>query len=259
VSRGHSFELIGVAGDPASPVHLLDPRAKILGLFAVTLVAVSTPIALWPVWIACAAALASVATVARLGPRQVWRRSRVIVPFALLAAVFVPFMREGGSEHALGPLSVSEAGLETLAEVVAKASIGTVSAVVLGATTAFPSVLRGLEALRVPRLLVLVAGLMYRYLFVVMEETRRTWAALVSRGYRPRHALQVGALGQAVSALFLRTYARAERVHTAMLARGFSGAMPHLHELTFRRADAAFVAGIAGALGALRVLLELAP
>ena len=58
-----------------------------------------------------------------------------------------------------------------------KATIGTVSAVLLGATTTFPTVLRGLEAMRVPRLLVMIAAFMYRYLFVIVEETGRMRAA----------------------------------------------------------------------------------
>ena len=67
------------------------------------------------------------------------------------------------------------------------------SAVLLGATTTLPHVLRGLEALRVPRLFMLIAAFMYRYLFVIVEEARRMRAALAARGYRPRHALQAGA------------------------------------------------------------------
>ncbi len=51
-------------------------------------------------------------------------------------------------------------------------TIGTVSAVLLGATTAYPQVLRALEALRVPRTLTLIAAFMYRYLFVIVDEVR---------------------------------------------------------------------------------------
>ena len=67
-----------------------------------------------------------------------------------------------------------------------KATIGTISAVLLGATTTFPAVLRGLEAMRVPKLLVLIAAFMYRYLFVIVEEAGRMRAALTARAYRPR-------------------------------------------------------------------------
>ena len=90
----HSLELTGLAGDPASPVHRLDPRAKILGLVAVTLVAVSTPLSAWPVFVGCGMVLVAVAATARVAPRDIWRRARFILPLVLLAAVFLPFVRK---------------------------------------------------------------------------------------------------------------------------------------------------------------------
>jgi cobalt/nickel transport system permease protein len=249
----HSLELTGLAGDPASPVHRLDPRAKIAGLVAVTLVAVSTPIAAWPVYVACVVVLAAVATLARVTPREIWRRARFVLPLVLFAALLIPLVRTGGDPYSLGPLTLHEAGLETMAAVAAKATIGTVAAVLLGATTTFPSVLRGLEALRVPRVLILIAAFMYRYLFVIVEEVGRMRAALAARGYRPRNALHAGALGRVATALFLRTYSRGERVYLAMLARGYDGRMPRLVPLSFGRADAAFVVGVLALLVPLRV------
>ena len=249
----HSLELTGLAGDPASPVHRLDPRAKILGLVAVTLVAVSAPLGAWPVFAGCLLTLTAVAATARVPVRDVWRRIRFILPIVLLAAVFLPFVRTGGEQYAFGPLTVHHAGLETLATVSVKALIGTLSAVLLGATTTFPQVLRGLEALRVPRLLVLIAAFMYRYLFVIVEETGRMRAALAARAYRPRTALHAGALGRLATAMFLRTYSRGERVYRAMLARGYDGQMPQLRPLVLRRADVIFVVVVLVALVPLRV------
>jgi cobalt/nickel transport system permease protein len=249
----HSLQLTGLAGDPASPIHRLDPRAKIVGLVAVTLVAVSTPISAWPVFVACALVLGVVARLARVRVRDIWRRARFVLPLVLVAALLIPLFRRGGESWALGPLTVHEAGLETFAAVAAKATIGTVAAVLLGATTTFPSVLRGLEALRAPRLLVLIAAFMYRYLFVIVEEVGRMRAALAARGYQPRNALQASALGRVATALFLRTYSRGERVYVAMLARGYDGRMPRLVPLVFGRAEVAFVAAVLAALIPLRV------
>jgi cobalt/nickel transport system permease protein len=249
----HSLELTGLAGDPASPVHRLDPRAKILGLVSVTLVAVTTPLEDWPVFAVCGAILAAVALGGRISAGDVWRRARFVLPLVLLAGAFLPFVRQGGGELAFGPLTVHERGLEVFAAVAIKATIGTVSAVLLAATTTFPSVLRGLEAMRVPRLLVLTASFMYRYLFVIVEETGRMRSALAARAYRPRTALHAGALGRMATAMFLRTYSRGERVYHAMLARGYDGRMPQLTPLVLRRGDALFVAGVLAALVPLRV------
>jgi cobalt/nickel transport system permease protein len=254
VSLGCAHELhrTGVAGDPASPIHRLDPRAKIVGFAGITVVAVSTPLHAWPAFAACALALAAIAARARIGPGIIWSRARVILPLVIFVAVFVPFVR-GGPQVQVGPFSLSEAGLATFALVSAKATIGTVSAVLLGATTSFPDVLHGLERMRAPRLLTLIAAFMYRYLFVIADEARRMRAALAARGYRPRHAIQAAAIGRVVTALFLRSYDRGERVYLAMLARGYQGAMPRLSALALRRVDVLFVAGLAAALLSVRV------
>ena len=254
----HELHATGIAGDAASPIHRLDPRAKLIGLAGITLVAVTSPLRAWPVYVACAVALALVALLARVPVATIWTRARVVLPLVLFAGAFVPFVREGGASVELGPLTVSEAGLATFAAVGAKAILGTVSAVLLGATTAFPEVLHALERLRAPRLLVLIAAFMYRYLFVILDEARRTRAALAARGYSPRHALQAGTLGLVVTSMFLRTYERAERVHLAMLARGWRQAMPRLDVLAFGRADAVFLAAL-GALLPFRVLVEVLP
>src|SRR3546814_16515632 len=47
-----------------------------------------------------------------------------------------------------------------------------------------------------------------------------------SRGDDPRWIGQARALSATVGALFVRTFERGERVHQAMLARGWDGAMP---------------------------------
>ena len=246
----------GLAGNTESPVHRLDPRAKVVGFLGLTLVAVTTPLEAWPVYVACALVLAGVCAIGRIAPSTVWRRTKFVIPLVLFVAAFMPFFR-GGERIDLGLLSVSEAGLAAFAAVSVKAVLGTVSAVLLGATTTFPATLRALESLRVPRLLVLIAGFVYRYVFVVVDEVQRMRAALSARGYHPRSALNASALGRVASALFLRTHARGERVYLAMVSRGYRGSMPALDVLRFRVTDAAFVAAIAVCLLPLRLLVTM--
>jgi cobalt/nickel transport system permease protein len=254
MSGGHSLDLTGPAGDTSSRAHRLDPRAKLVGLVSVTLVAVSTPLDGWPVWIACALVLASYAALAKIPPAEIWRRARIVVPFVIVAAVFLPFARPGGETLEVGPLTLHEAGAAVMVSVIAKATIGTVSAVLLAATTPVPAMLRGLERMRAPRVMVLIASLMHRYLFLLVGQVSRTRAALLARGYRPRHALETGPIGRASIALFLRTHDRGERVQRAMVARGFDGRLPQLEPLAFAARDGAFIAAVLVALIPIRVL-----
>lgn len=250
---GVHLHAAGVAGDPGSPIHRLDPRAKLVGFATITLVAVSTPLHAWPAYVAAAAALTAIAALGRVPARTIAARAKLVLPLVLFVALFVPFARHGDPVE-LGPITVSQQGLATLATVSAKAILGTLSAVLLGATTSFPDVLHALERLKAPRLLVLIAAFMYRYLFVIAGEARRMRAALSARGYAPRHALQAQAIGRVATALFLRTYERAERVHLAMLARGWNQTMPRLNVLAYQRNDALFVAALATVLLTTRIL-----
>jgi cobalt/nickel transport system permease protein len=149
------------------------------------------------------------------------RRAGVVLPLVVLAAAALPFVRHGGGHIDLGPLTLWEEGAVALLAVAAKATIGTVSAVLLGATTPFPQTLRALEELRVPRLFVLIAATMHRYLPLVADETRRTRTALLARGWRARSVRGAVPVGRVAGSLFLRAHARGERVHRAMLARGY--------------------------------------
>ncbi len=109
---------IGLAGNPASPIHRLDPRTKIVGLLGTTIVAVTAPLsALARLRRLRARPAAVVAAGARVAARTIWRRARVVLPLILFVAVFVPFVRKGGEEYALGPLTVSAAGLQPFATV----------------------------------------------------------------------------------------------------------------------------------------------
>jgi cobalt/nickel transport system permease protein len=252
-----SGELPGIAGDPRSTVHRLAPRTKVLGLVGVTLVAVSAGPSLWPVWLACLAALGGVALAARVPAGVIVRRSRVVLPLVVLAAAALPLVRDGGARIELGPIVLWEEGLLAMAAVAAKATIGTLSAVLLGATTSFPQTLRALEGLRVPRLFLVIAATMHRYLPVAMGEVRRTHTALLARGWRRRSALGAAPVGRVAGTLFLRAQARGERVHRAMLARAYAGTLPAPPLARAARADLAFALAVPGALVAVRALAEL--
>jgi cobalt/nickel transport system permease protein len=258
MSGVHHLEAAGLAGDPASPVHRLDARAKLVGFAGLTLVAATAPRAAWPLLAGCAALLGGVALAARIPAAVLARRVAVVVPVVALAAVSIPFVHSGGAEHALGPVSVSDAGLAIFGTAVAKAAVGTLSAVLLAATTTVPAALDALRRLRAPALLVAIAGVTWRYVFVLAGEVARMRTALAARGHRPRHLLHGAATGRLATALFLRAHSRGERVHVAMAARGWSGVPARLAGRALTRADVVFLSALAGLPLVARVMLEVA-
>jgi len=128
-----------------------------------------------------------------------------------------------------------------------KALIGASASIVLSATTPVPDLLRGLARLRIPPLIVSIVAFMFRYLDLVVDQLRRMRTAMVARCHDPRWLWQARPIASAAGVLFVRSYERGERVHQAMLARGFSGTMP---ELDHRRATRRewWLAAVPGAL-----------
>ena len=96
----------------------------------------------------------------------------------------------------------------------------------LAATTEAPDVLRGLQRLRMPEEIVQIMGFMIRYLDVVTAELSRMMIAMRSRGCDPKSPRHWPTLARAMGALFIRSYERGERVHLAMLSRGYDGRLP---------------------------------
>jgi cobalt/nickel transport system permease protein len=103
-----------------------------------------------------------------------------------------------------------------------------VASILLAATTTAPELLVGLQRLRTPELIVQIATFMLRYAELVSGEMRRMAVARASRCFDARGPRSWRVLGHAAGALFIRSYERGERVHLAMLARGFTGRMPDM-------------------------------
>lgn len=221
MGRGHAHAL-HVHGH--SLIHKLPAETKIVAaVLSVLAVAVTPREAFWAYGVH-AVAIGGVVVIAGLRPRFVLARMTVITPF-LIAAALLPFVASGDRIEVFGlPLAIE--GLWGTWSVTARASLGVVTSIVLAATTEVPRLLRGLERLRVPPALTQIATFMVRYLEVIIGELGRQRRAMTARGYDPRWLWQVRPLAASAGALFVRSFERGERVHAAMLARGYDGRMP---------------------------------
>ena len=99
-------------------------------------------------------------------------------------------------------------------------------AVVLAATTEVADLLRGLDALHMPRIVTSIIGFAVRYIDIVGADFSRMRVALASRGYQGRALATWGVYARTVGSMFVRTYERGERVYLAMLSRVYTGTMP---------------------------------
>jgi cobalt/nickel transport system permease protein len=248
VSSGH--HRLHLPGDTV--VHRLPPQCKLVAVAAFALVVVATPRErLWAFGL-YAALLAGVAVLARVPPGHILRRMVIEVPFVLFALA-LPIIGLGARVEVLG-VSLSVEGLWAGWNILVKATLGVVASILLAATTEPRMVLLGAQRLRLPALLVQIAMFMLRYMDVILDEMRRMRVARESRGFTPTDVRHVPALARSAGALFIRSYERGERVHLAMVSRGYTGSMPVVHDLSASRRQWLAAAALPGAALAVAVL-----
>ncbi|MFF3323179.1 cobalt ECF transporter T component CbiQ [Streptomyces sp. NPDC002889] len=218
-----------------SPVHGLPAHCKLIAVFGFVLVVVSTPReAVWAFGL-YAVLLAAVAAVARIPTGYMLRRMLIEIPFVAFA-LLMPFVVPGEQVQVLG-LSLSAPGLWGAWNILAKGTLGVAASVILASTTELRELLLGLQRLRLPSMLVQIASFMIRYGDVIADEMRRMSIARRSRGFEARGVRHWGVLATSAGALFIRSYERGERVHLAMVSRGYTGTMPVLDQVRASRAQ----------------------
>jgi cobalt/nickel transport system permease protein len=225
-------------------VHRRDPRAKLVVAIGFILAAGLMPIGAWGGFAALLIAALAASGASGLGLTFALRRSYVALPFALVALPLL--FTIPGEVIYVTPLTgwtITAQGLERFLSLMLRSWIAVQFAILLTAVTPFPDILWSLSALRVPRLLVATIGFMYRYFFVLADESARMLRARAARsanfGGRPRPPVfwQARVAGHMVGSLFLRALERSERVHAAMVARGYDGRPPSLVRREMHLAD----------------------
>jgi cobalt/nickel transport system permease protein len=207
-----------------SPLHRLAPQVKLVAALGLAIAIVSTPrTAVWA-FAVHACLLAAAARAGRVPLSTLVRRLWLGAP-VVLVALLLPLVAEGERVAVVGGLTVSEPGLWAAWNVAAKGLLGLATTLVLVSTTALADLVRGAERLRVPAVFCTIALFMLRYVEVVVDELSRMRIARISRADDPRWLWQARSVASTAGATFVRSFERGERVHLAMVSRGFDGTL----------------------------------
>jgi len=206
--------------------HLLPSHLKILAVLAFISVSVSTPITRWPAFIAFFLLLVATAFASKIPLLLLFKRALIEIPF-IFFAILMPFFGTGEKFEIAG-IELYREGLLAGTSIVVKGTLGVLAAVILSTTTTAREILRGLERLKLPAVMVQIASFMLRYVNVISDEMERMKVARESRGFIATGIKHWKVIATSAAALFIRSYERGERVHLAMLSRGFDGNLPTL-------------------------------
>jgi cobalt/nickel transport system permease protein len=156
-----------------------------------------------------------------------WLRLLPVLGMAGAMGLLVVFTREGGAMLTLGSqVLVSEAGLAAAAELGLRTLLAAAALVALSVRSSSAALLNALAFFRLPRTFLAVLGSVARTLWIVTDEARRMNRARLMRGASATVGARLRVVGCMIGSLLLRSFDRAERVHRAMVARGYDGAVP---------------------------------
>lgn len=222
----NSFQL-DLDSKRSTPWHALAPQTRILCVVLFVFAIALTPNGQWWTWAVYAAALAGIIILSRVTLPVLLKR--VAVEFVFIGTVLLGTLFHDGGEvlWSWGQLRITSQGLTVLGSVTLKALLSLLMLNLLTLTTSVSALLHGLVRLRTPPLLVAILASMIRYVGVLITEFNAMRRAAASRnflvGSRRQQRLVIGNM---IGSLFIRTYERGDRVHQAMLSRGYQGLPP---------------------------------
>lgn len=221
-----------------TPVHRLDPRAKLLTtlVFITTVVsfdkyeiAALIPFFIYPVFL-CA--------VGNVPPVYLVKKLILVSPFAVMIGIFNPLIDREILVR-LGDLGIS-GGWISFASILIRFVLTVSAALILIAVTGFYGVCAALDKLGTPRVFVVQLMFLYRYLFVLVDEATRLVRARSLRTFGTG-AGGFKTFGSLVGHLLMRTLDRAQRIYLAMCCRGFNGKIHIMQPLKFGALEIGFV------------------
>lgn len=189
-----------------SRLHRLPAAGKMLVALAIVLAVALAPREAWIFFAIVGAVLLTLAAISRVPFGFLLRRLLILEPVILGVAILSLLQPNGGL---------------VFASIMTKSTLCLFTMILLANTTSFAAMLTVLRQAHFPSILVTTLALMYRYLFVLVEESERMKRARLSRTFSPKRGFEWRSLASVIGQLFVRSTERAERIYAAMCARGW--------------------------------------
>ena len=221
-----------------SPVHRINAAAKLLSTIAYILTVMSfdkyqlsglIPMLLWPVLLF---------QLSGIRVRTCFYKLRIVLPLVMAVGLFNPIFDRQIILY-VGGIGVS-GGVVSMITLMLKGVLCLMASFLLVATTPFDCICAALRRMHVPKTLVTLLLLTYRYVGVMTEEL-----AVMTDAYHLRapgqKGIHISAWGSFLGQLLLRSMDRAQELYSSMLLRGYHQHFHYAPERPFREADAAWL------------------
>jgi cobalt/nickel transport system permease protein len=216
-----ALERVEAAGRGDSPLHRIDARWKILVAILFVFVLALVPLDQWRLMIVLSVGLAFLIGLSGVSSRLLVGRWLALFPVVVCLALVISPGHPAAARMGVWPVGFS---------LVARNAIAVMAILLLAHTTTPGRLIAGLGRLGIPTIVLSTIQIMMRYIYVLADQFDRMIQARRSRTFRRSTLLDWRIGSGLISSLLLRSIERGERVHSAMLARGFDGRVRSLDE-----------------------------
>jgi cobalt/nickel transport system permease protein len=189
-----------------SPVHRIPAMIKFIGSIGLIIVIIAAPLVSYSVFPGVAVILLTTLFLSRIPRMFVIQRLFFLELFILGIALLSLFQPHGGIKFFT---------------IILRSTLCILTVILLSNTTQFSEILVVLRRLYIPKIFITVLALLYRYLFVLIDETERMHRARVSRTFVNKKRQVWYTMATLIGQLFVRSTERAEKIYAAMIARGW--------------------------------------
>ena len=188
------------------PFQRISAAKKVVAAVGIVLTVLVIPIRLSWLFPLILIGLITLVIISKIPMMFFFKRLLLLEPFVVCIAILALFQENGEI---------------VFASIVTRSTLSLLTILLLTNTTPFAEVLQVLRKCRFSPLFVTVLALMYRYVFVLVDELERMQRARASRMFRRKRMLLWGIFSSMIGQLFIRSTERAERIYAAMCARGW--------------------------------------
>jgi cobalt/nickel transport system permease protein len=224
-----------------SVIHRIEPKVRIISATVLSVcAALGSHLGIVPAYLALSLMLVGAA---RLNAVSVLKRIRPLFWFLIMIWIIVPVTFEGPFMAQWGFVRISSPGVLMCSMVTLKSISIVLIFTSLIATMPVSALGAGLHRLNVPDKMVFLLLMSYRYISVIENEYRKLLRAARFRGFVPGTNLHsYKTFAYLAGMLFVRASMRAQRVHQAMICRGFAGRFHTLDVYPPNRLNSIFLA-----------------
>jgi cobalt/nickel transport system permease protein len=236
----HAHHHARIAIGPSAPDHVflkIAPSVRVLCALIMVLAIGITPNGHWVTGLIYGMGIAIVVALSPVNLTKLCQRIAVESVFVTVAVMGLLFRDGEGVLWQWGGLKITMTGVVILGSVMGKLWLSLLVMNLLTMTMPIPVLLQSLSILKVPPLLIAILASMHRYLDLLIDEFMTMRRAAIARNLMAGRRWQRLVIGNMIGSLFIRTYDRGDRIHQAMLSRGYQGVVVSNTPSTLRRRD----------------------